>query len=298
MSDTVSERPETASSAGALLRQAREEAGLHAAALAGALKVPQRQIEALEEDRIELLPDVVYARALAASVCRSLRIDPQPVLAKLPKMGESRLGKNEPINVPFRAPGDAARGGWHALLSRPAVVGALALLVGAVVLLLLPLIPNRTAEPVVQPTVGESPAPPSLQAGPAPAPTGMVTEAVPSPTLPAQPVDTPSPTAPPAGATPAAPATPSAAEAQPADAAAAPVIEFRARQPSWVQVTDPRGAVYLRRMLAAGETVGVSGATPLLVVIGSANSTQVQVRGRPFDLAPHVRDNVARFEVR
>ena len=44
------------------------------------LKVPVRKLEALEDDRYDLLPDACSSRALASSVCRTLKIDPQPVL--------------------------------------------------------------------------------------------------------------------------------------------------------------------------------------------------------------------------
>ena len=71
--------------AGALLRDAREAAGLHIAALAVALKVPVAKLEALEADNFSALPDMVFVRALASSVCRTLKIDPQAVLALLPQ---------------------------------------------------------------------------------------------------------------------------------------------------------------------------------------------------------------------
>ena len=58
------------------LSEAREAAGLHIAALAAALKVPVRKLEALEAGRYEELPDLTFARALASSACRQLRIDP------------------------------------------------------------------------------------------------------------------------------------------------------------------------------------------------------------------------------
>ena len=70
-------------SAGALIRQAREEAGLHIASLAMALKVPVKRLEALEADRFDLLPSAVFSRALASSVCRALKLNPTPVLAQL-----------------------------------------------------------------------------------------------------------------------------------------------------------------------------------------------------------------------
>ncbi|HPH15047.1 MAG TPA: helix-turn-helix transcriptional regulator, partial [Burkholderiaceae bacterium] len=69
-------------SAGALLRQAREAAGLHIAALAVSLKVPVKKLEALESDRLDLLPDAVFARALASSMCRALKIDAAPILER------------------------------------------------------------------------------------------------------------------------------------------------------------------------------------------------------------------------
>ena len=56
--------------AGSLLRTAREREGLHIAALAVSMKVPVKKLEALEADRLDLLPDAVFVRALAASVCR------------------------------------------------------------------------------------------------------------------------------------------------------------------------------------------------------------------------------------
>ena len=90
----------------------------------------------------------------------------------------------------------------------------------------------------------------------------------------------------------------SAASAAPAAAAANGIVVFKARASSWVQVTDARGAVPLRKLLAAGESAGASGVLPLAVTVGSVSATDVEVRGKPFDLAPVSRDNVARFEVK
>ena len=53
-----------------LLREAREAAGLHIAALAAALKVPVKKLEALEAGRYDELPDLTFARALASSACQ------------------------------------------------------------------------------------------------------------------------------------------------------------------------------------------------------------------------------------
>ena len=54
----------------------------------------------------------------------------------------------------------------------------------------------------------------------------------------------------------------------------------------------------LKKELAAGETVGVSGVLPLNVVVGRVDVTTVEVRGKLKDLAPLAQNNVARFEVK
>src|SRR6476469_144798 len=107
MSDAwAQEGPSTAAAddgitAGSLLRQAREAAGLHVAALAVSLKVPVRKLEALEDARYDALPDTVFARALASSVCRTLKVDPQPILDRLPQGHAPRLvPEREAINAP------------------------------------------------------------------------------------------------------------------------------------------------------------------------------------------------------
>ncbi len=92
-----------AATAGTMLREARQAQGLHIAALAASIKVSQRKLELLEADRIAELPDATFARALAQTVCRSLKIDPVPVLAALPQASGYRLeGGSEGINKPFR----------------------------------------------------------------------------------------------------------------------------------------------------------------------------------------------------
>ena len=287
--------------AGAMLRNAREAAGLHVAALAVAMKVPVAKLDALENDRHDLLPDAVFARALAASVCRTLKIDAAPVLALLPKTGTPRLVQDtDGINAPFRSPRDTVASHWKDQLTRPVALTVGALLVGVVVVLLWPRQPDdgpavastSSAEvPAVasQPGAGEAAAPPALTVA-ATAPPEVMTASV--------------GTASPAAAEPSPPSATaaSAAVASPAAAAAAPaasgLIVFRASAESWIEVRDAKGAVPVRRVLTAGESAGASGAMPLQVTVGNAGATEVQVRGKPFDLGAITRDNVARFEVK
>ncbi len=303
-------------SAGALLRQARESAGLHVAALAVSLKVPVRKLEALEEDRYGDLPDAVFARALASSVCRNLKIDPQPVLARLPQTAAPRLVQaHEGINAPFRAPGDVVAAGWQQQLMRPVPLMVGALLLGALAILLLPtlrieenLAKVRSEAPavpmaaavVVQPGVkagtdgaapAADPSSPAVAAAGAQAPAATASGVAAVAGMPAEV---------PANLAVAMPA-PAATSAEPVTTPTGPasgLVVFKASGPSWVQVVDSRGEVALRRLLAPGESAGASGSLPLSVTVGSVNSTAVEVRGKPFDLGTMAKDNVARFEVK
>ena len=305
------EHPESAlqQGAGELLKQAREAAGLHIAALAVLLKVPVKKLEALEADRMDLLPDAVFIRALASSVCRTLKIDASPVLARLPRTEAPKLTyQGSGINTPFRSPGDGPGPSFWAQVSRPAVLAGLVLLLAALVLIFLPFIKTNLNEVKSQAT--DPRATPPVTAG-STAYTGAGKTATSS-----LPIAVPAaPMSPTASADVATPAQTGSGTSSPFKALTAgmesptfvvtpkpptdtDVIVFTAKGQSWVEATDATGQVVLRRVLNAGETTGASGVLPLKVVIGSVNETQVQIRGKAFDLNAVAKDNVARFEVK
>lgn len=304
-------------SAGALLRQAREAAGLHIAALAVALKVPVKKLEALEADRLDLLPDAVFVRALAASVCRTLKIDAAQVLAQLPQTGKPNLGQQHaPINTPFRSPGDGPGPSLITQVSRPAVLAGLLLVLAALVLIFMPVIQQQEGVSATKAvsagsetttpsqagagaSVGEAMARTELLVGEKPTDAAVRTAEAPIAAVvePGAPPAMPQVAAKPVAPLPVPAATlPAAGESIPSTSNG--IIVFKARGESWVEVTDARGVVVVRRTLAAGEEVGASGALPLAAVVGRVDATQVQVRGKVFDLNPVSRDNVARFEVK
>ena len=102
--------------AGAMLRAAREAQGMHIAALAASIKIPQARLESLEAERYAELPDLAFTRALALRVCRALNTDPAPVLQRLPFAGPALLEKVDGgLNAPFRERlerGDSMPGAW------------------------------------------------------------------------------------------------------------------------------------------------------------------------------------------
>lgn len=286
--------------AGALLRAAREAAGLHVAALAVSMKVPVKKLEALEADRFDLLPDAVFVRALASSVCRALKVDPAPVLSKLPHQHVPRLGASEGgINAPFHAAGEGRALSVPAALRQPAVLVVMLLLVAALAVLFFPewqadVTPDEVSLPSeavqvmpVAPNTAPDPAP-SLVVEPV-APTVAVAASEPVVSL-APPIAVVVPVA-------SAPAI-RVASAPLSVSVVGQQVVFRVRGPSWVEVTDAKGQVLMRRNLTQGDETGVSGALPLSVVVGRADVTDVEVKGKPFSLAAIAKDNVARFEVK
>ncbi|MDH6594831.1 cytoskeleton protein RodZ [Variovorax sp. TBS-050B] len=302
----------THKTAGDLLREAREAHGLHIEMVAAALKVPPQKLAALEADDIASLPDPVFARALASSVCRALRIEPGPVLAKLPGAQRAPLAEADRTLkggvVSGQPRWSSSSGRASGLPSRAVLTVVGLLLVGAAVLFWLPQSAfDQIGASVSRWTARDGTDAASATSGPEAAPGGssvVVENAAVPPAAPA------SAAALPAAASPASPGTPPAAlpvpgasttavaTASPPAAAGGQPLVFVAREECWVTVTEAGGKVLLKRILQAGETVGLSGALPLSVVVGRASAVDVQVRGKPFDLKPFTRGgSVARFEV-
>ncbi|QRI92129.1 DUF4115 domain-containing protein [Delftia lacustris] len=313
---TQGENAKTSMTAGTLLRQAREAAGLSLAGLAAALKVPAPKLEALEADDYAAFQDHVFMRALAQSVCRTLRVDSASVLALLPRTQLKSLADDRgSINATFKERSFKATGTplGRENGSRKVAIIVLLLLAAAAAVYFLPKHEGDAEEPqagssdaaaLVSPaaTVSE---PVAAQEPVAPAVTAPASEgAAPAAPAPAAPAATPAVQAP-AAAAPAAgvpgdvPAD--AAAATPATQAAQTpggVLVMKASAQSWVQVKDANGRVVLQKTLAAGESVGAEGALPLSVIVGNASGTEVRVRGELLEVAKTTRDNVARFEVK
>lgn len=282
--------------AGDMLREAREAHGLHIEMVAAALKVPPQKLLALEADDIASLPDPVFARALAGSVCRALRIDPAPVLAKLPGAQRAPLAEtNRTLNARVLSGTPRWNGGRSGgLPSRALLTVVVLLLIGAGVLFWMP----QSAFDQIGASVSRLTAKNDAEVMP-PADQGGVSESVPTQAVaPTGPVGAAPATGVVAGV-PAAPASaPTAAVANTSTASSQQLV-LVAREECWVTVTEAGGKQLLRRSLQVGETVGLSGTLPLSVVIGRASAVDVQVNGKPYDLKPVTRGGgVARFEVK
>ncbi len=285
-------------SAGALLRQAREAAGLSLEALALQIKVAQRKLEALESDRYDALPDAVFVRALAQTVCRALRVDPAPVLARLPEAQRASSLENvtHGLNQPFQERGSAAarlfHGDWERLL-RPSVFAPLILVAGAAVIYFWPQHPLGEAHVPNQAPVASAANSDLPERNEVPGmPPQWASDALPSPEVDASA---------PAVVQPASAALAASEPASVPDVSA--VLILTAREDSWIEVRDAQGRSLLSRLLRAGESVGpevdAHWQPPLSLKIGNAQGTQIRFKGQVVDVpASAVRDNVARVELK
>ncbi len=289
--------------AGAMLRAAREKRGLHIAALAASIKVTPRKLEALEADRYAELPDMTFTRALAQTICRVLKVESEPVLAKLPEAGDlpklARLAGG--INKPFQEPPGHRDPDEFTFHRRPVFWATLVVLIGALALAFLPerWMPWRgAANRVTSMPVAPAAVPRQPMAAPAAGPPALsaVTpvEASALPTAAAVAVPTAASSA--AIETIHSAPPPSLGGAGVAVATAG-VLALRTSAESWVEVQDARGQMLLSRTVQPGETVSLDGPLPLRLTIGNAAVTQVSFRGQAVDLAPSTRDNVARLQL-
>lgn len=269
--------------AGMLLKAAREAQGLHIGALAVTLKVPVRKLEAIEADRHETLGDLVFTRALAASVCRVLKIDAAPVLAALPHSETPRFKTDDAgLNTPFKESGVVYGQALKSRLTSPLALAVALLLLGALLLVLLPEKEESDAMPAsALPMTGTE-----------------VMPVAPAVDLVVAPASSPERVVLPASANPVASVPESSSTPLPAADANAAVLVLESRGASWVEIIDAQGVLQLRRILAAGEQVRSQGPLPLSVVLGRADDVAVTVRGQRLDVSAMTKANVARFEVK
>lgn len=281
-------RAQEPTTAGAWLRNARQQRGLHIAALAVMLKVPQAKLEALEGDRFTELPDATFARALATAVCRALKVDPGPVLALLPRTSELGFDVRPGLNQPFRERGAGPiDGGLLSLLKRPVVWGLGLLLIVAAAIYWVP----AGWLPESEPTPAFPPA--ALPAS------GVVTSAasapvefIPAPLAASEPVLS----APPVVAA-SAPAVVASAPLTSPTTTGSPALRVTATADSWIEVIDAKGQTLLSRVLRQGEQQDFSGAAPYKLRVGNVSGTQIEWRGSSYDLQARASNNVARVEL-
>lgn len=288
--------PLAAHSVGALLKGAREAAGLSQDAVAQQLKLAPRQVRAIEEDDYARLPGRTFVRGFVRNYARLVGLDPEAVAQALPR-GESvspleRLTYT-PASPPLEMPVESNR---RKSPARWVIPFLLLTVVAAAAIYEFTRQGNKPAAPPAQ-NVAVAPAG-------APAPSGdSTTTALPNPLEGAgssavPPLAAPEKadsgaTAAPASA--AAPAT--AAQTDPrATSTASLVLTFDAA--SRVEVKDGTGKTIFLRTGRPGTVQTLAGVPPLDVQIDNAAGVALTFRGQPVNLAPYTRANIARLSLK
>jgi len=101
-------------SLGKMLREARERIGLSVADVANQIKFAPRQIEALEADDFQHLPEMTFVRGFVRSYAKILDMDVQPLLEALPQTNAPPMPLI-PVSVEVPFP-DAHSVNWQNLI--------------------------------------------------------------------------------------------------------------------------------------------------------------------------------------
>lgn len=281
--------------AGQMLKKARTDAGLHIAALAVSLKVPVKRIEALESGQMNVLTDVVFFRALTSSICQALKIDAVPILDKLPKAALPRLNRNDvAINTPIVTSGASKSTVLSDIVSSPWLMGVALLCVAAAGVYFWPKTSSLAMSEAVTATKNTS-LPDTMPLKEASISIDSANSALVAPPTSAVAVSVDSPVTS-TLAIPAADISLTNSVVNPS-LPADNIVIFKASAETWVEVKNATGNTVFKKLLIAGEAAGANGALPLTVIVGRADVTQVEIRGKPLDLTAIAKSNVARFEV-
>lgn len=306
---------------GAQLAQAREAQGLSIPEVAARLRLHPKQVAALEQERLDKLPEPAFVRGFLRNYAKELRLDPAPLLAAL---AERQAPPDEIPTMIGGPPADVRR----ALVERSS---RLTVIVGVVILIVVLGIIGWVASSRMARVDGS--APPAKASGAVASPGASATAATHGATqataaaaddaaaATAVAATTPAGGAGSSGAVPApvtiavvspAAASPAGAATQqvsadqsaiaaatksPPPRAATPAGAALLRiavgdRPSWVEITQADGKVLLTGLQEAGTERRIGPVQPpLRLVIGNASSVTLEYKGRGIDLQPHVRAN-------
>jgi cytoskeleton protein RodZ len=281
MSETVAAAaaaPPAPPSFGAPLAAARESLGLSQAEVAGRLRLHARQIAALEAEQMAALPEATFIRGFIRNYAKEVRIDPAPLLSAL----DARVGPLPDLRALGPGPAPVVRGVQRERLSRQFVIlGSIGLLVG------LGAIGWLATQRAAVPTAPVVQAPPTTAAAPVVA-AAAATASDPAPTEGVA-------TAVPAAGSPTGAGEPTGASTAPP--AASPLLRISVGdRPSWIEVVQGNdGRVVFSGLSDAGTERQVQAMPPLRLIVGNASSVRLEYRGRPVDLVPHTRNDLARL---
>ena len=299
-----------AASLGKALREARERLGLSVADVAHQTKLAPRQIEALEADDFEHLPEMPFVRGFVRSYAKMLQLDAQPLLAFLPQTNAPPMPLiPDSVEVPFPSAHSpqqqnlvwlgaalllavlvVAFAAWHyttplaqpevAQVETPVLLPSKMQIISAS-----PVLESGTIAPLAAPAVR-----PALVVAQALAPAAkpltsqsrdvpLVVGGKPEVLLQSQPTKITAQS----GIVP---------QTQPAKTAPQPnsqtaVLRLTFDEDSWVEIKGKDDIILSSQVNLRGSELRLSGQAPFSLVIGHAASVHLYHKGKQVDLTPH-----------
>jgi cytoskeleton protein RodZ len=293
---------------GKALREAREGMGLSVHDIANRIKFAPRQVEALEANDFNNLPQTTFLRGFVRSYARVLQLDEVALIAALPcEPAKQVVAKALVVDVAFPT-----------LLSLQRVnllwlTGALGV---ALVLGLFVLLPKGepttnpaevVVEPVVLPTsdvtasaVEDAEVQPKVAevvevATPPKVPEPVVSQKRPEPVKAKEPVVKPE-------LQPNAVSAPVSVDkpAVPLEALMRRPLHFVFGEAMWVEVTDARGAILLSRNVPRGSEkwIGGPGRAPYSISVSNPRKVNLYYKGNPIDLSAYPATGMAHLTLK
>lgn len=271
---------------GAQLRTAREAKKMAVADIALTLKLGNRQVEALENGDWGSLPGNTFIRGFVRNYARIVGLEIEPLMAELDRVLQA---PKQQLAVHESSLADMPQTGSRQ--KRDLAFPLLGLGLVAVAVAIFVFLPNdisalrsaaqglidnfsRKEVPVEAAKPAEAKADPVF-------PPGVTPQQVMTPQAANAPAEAPG-----------SASLPAPQQLQP-EAPLRLVFE----KESWVEVRDKEGKVVFSQRNAGGTEQDVAGQGPFALVVGFAPGVKVLFRGKPVDLAPHTRGDVARLNL-
>jgi cytoskeleton protein RodZ len=278
MQTALSKQQGVLTGVGAELKQARQAKRLAIAEVAQQLKLLPRQIESLEHERFDRLPGPAIARGMVRNYARLLNLDPEPLVKRMAPHVDHLPG-SAPI---AERSGQQVRPSSVKRRSRLLFVVFTAVLLVVVGAIVYEWQREKAAPEFVLPVEPQRPEPAPPVADPAE--TAIPVEEPPATEKPQVTLEAEAPAKP-------APA----AAAKPAPPPVSRRLVLRTNEEAWLEVRDGTGRSLVSWLSPAGSERAVRGQPPFQLVIGNAAHVELTYDGKPVDLKPYLRGEVARF---
>lgn len=291
---------------GQRLRAVREAKNLSLQDISKSLRYSAKQIDALENNQFDALPDPVMTRGFIRSYAKYLEIEAEPLI----KSYRQLLGEDEENVI-------ALQSSMHPVSLTKPTVPWLKYVLASIVVLLFVLAWLMYVDYMPKQGAGEASSLPA-DAGDAVVELPAITEPLPEVALPiAERNDTdlaveprPQPSVPTESAANSAAALPlnpvTKTTPAPANVAVVPVqapadikpsnsLVMKFTADSWVRLTDKNAKVIYEKMLHSGDVETIQVSPPISILIGNAAATTMVFNGKQIDFSGNTKNNVARI---